>query len=239
MNLCILDSAEEFQRIPSKDYRAHHVLFVLKKHRGDQFRAGAPNGQIGHATILSADAESIHIQFTAESLAPPLRPLKIYLGTVRPIQAARIVKELAILGVESILFFPTELGEKSYAQSNFYQNKEYFEYARAGCEQSGNPRLPTISYVWSLQKALEQTSDLPATRIVCHPQKDASRLSAIECTTLPMIIAIGTERGWTEKEMKLFSDFGFDAATLGDRILKTETAAIVAVSVVLSRLSYL
>jgi len=239
MNLCILDSAEDFQRIPSKDYRAHHLLAVLKKHQGDRFLAGTPDGFIGHATILSIDEVSIDIRFTAESHAPPLRPLQIYLGTVRPIQAARIVKELAILGVESILFFPTELGEKSYAQSNFYQKKEYFEYARMGCEQAGNPRLPTISYVWSLQKALERSSDLPATRIVCHPQKDASRLSAIECMTLPVLLAIGTERGWTEKEMNLFSDFGFDVATLGDRILKTETAAIAAVSVILSRLDYL
>jgi RsmE family RNA methyltransferase len=53
------------------------------------------------------------------------------------------------------------------------------------------------------------------------------------------MLAIGTERGWTEKEMKLFSDFGFNAATLGDRILKTETAAIAAVSVILSGLNYL
>jgi len=100
--------------------------------------------------------EQLVLRFIPECAAPPLRPVRVMLGTVRPIQAARIVKELTILGVAGITFFPTELGEKSYTQSNFYSQKEYFIHARDGAEQAGNPRLPHISLVWSLKKALEQ-----------------------------------------------------------------------------------
>jgi RsmE family RNA methyltransferase len=54
----------------------------------------------------------------------------------------------------------------------------------------------------------------------------------------PVVLAIGTERGWTEAELGQFLESGFALCSLGDRILKTETAAAVAVSVVLAGLGY-
>ncbi len=276
MNLCLLDSSDAMQTLSMEDRRAQHILRVLKKKEGDCFRAGSPDGLLGWARLESISAAQLVLRFSAESPAPALRPVRVMLGTVRPIQAARIVKELTILGVSEITFFPTELGEKSYTQSNFYTQREYYVHAREGAEQAGNPRIPHIGLVWSLKRALERIStaeiskdsqaqaprkgvsspvseegplleDLPqhsslsqgtATNIVCHPDDSAIPLSRIPLSATPVVLAIGTERGWTASELRQFQEHGFVRCSLGDRILKTETAAVVAVSLALAGLGY-
>ena len=239
MNLCILDSDDEFQVLPVSDRRAQHILRILGKRVGDRIRAGTSDGRLGYAIIDAIDNAGIALHFLEESLAPPLRPLMVLLGTVRPIQGARIVKDLASLGVASIVFFPTALGEKSYTQSNFYRRKEYIQHALDGAVQAGNPRLPEISIVWSLKKALEAVEHREGTKLVCHPESASLALSQVQIERIPVILAIGTERGWAPDELALFERADFSRCALGDRILKTETAAITAVSVILSKLNFL
>ncbi len=221
MNLCILDSGDSHQVLPSDDRRAQHILRVLKKDIGERIRAGSPEGLLGWATLESRTDEAISLRFEAEEIAPPLRPLHLLLGTVRPIQAARIVKELTILGVRAITFFPTELGEKSYTQSNFYTRREYYFHARDGAEQAGNPRLPEIRLEWSLKRALEQLGEImlrkdtrssreahpsestAPIKIVFHPSESAPRLSEFPLAGTPIVLAIGTERGSTTSRMRV------------------------------------
>jgi len=254
MNLCILDSSDMLQSLSMKDRRTQHILKVLKKREGDRFRAGSSDGLIGWASLESKGEDNITLLFTPEHAAPPLRPVHLMLGTVRPIQAARIVKELTIIGVSGITFFPTELGEKSYTQSNFYTQKEYYTHAREGAEQAGNPRVPDIVVVWSLEKALERLEYIKTSggapqaegkgpgshvsKIVCHPDDSAISLSRTPLEATPVILAIGTERGWTGHEVCQFQENGFALCSLGDRILKTETASVVAATIVLARLGY-
>ena len=46
--------------------------------------------------------------------------------------------------------------------------------------------------------------------------------------------AIGSERGWTDKERSLLSERGFTLCSMGNRVMRTETAATVAASVILA-----
>jgi RsmE family RNA methyltransferase len=47
------------------------------------------------------------------------------------------------------------------------------------------------------------------------------------------IIAIGSERGWSERERKLFNEAFFSVLSLGERALRTETACVAAAALVL------
>ena len=51
-----------------------------------------------------------------------------------------------------------------------------------------------------------------------------------------VIAAIGSERGWTDKERKLLEDYGYTKCGIGERIMRTETAATVAGAIILSNL---
>ncbi|HQG40297.1 MAG TPA: RsmE family RNA methyltransferase, partial [Spirochaetales bacterium] len=56
---------------------------------------------------------------------------------------------------------------------------------------------------------------------------------------IPIVLAIGSERGWTEHEVSLLEEHGFKRVGLGTRILRTETACTVALAILAAKLGYL
>lgn len=248
MNLLFLDLAEIDSPLPRSDERVRHVLKVLRKGPGDELAAGTPDGMLGTARIESWDGQAMRFSFRAEREAPPLRPITLLLGFPRPIQANRILKDLSSLGVGRIMLSGTELGEKSYFQSDFFRNREFRRALIEGAEQAANPRLPLVDTAWSLARALDALLDgddgaIGRLRWAFDPYRavEAFGAAALPAATAddPLVLAIGSERGWTPAELDLLARRGFGFASLGNRILKTETAAVAAVSVALARLGYL
>ena len=67
----------------------------------------------------------------------------------------------------------------------------------------------------------------------------SSQFSADEVKTAGVVAAIGSERGWTAKERNLFRERGFTLCGMGERVLRTETAATTAVAIILSNMEIL
>jgi 16S rRNA (uracil1498-N3)-methyltransferase len=246
VNILILEEAEVGAPIPRADRRWEHVKKVLKKRPGDKIAAGIADGALGDAVLVELSDSGMVLDFEEGRAAPPLAPLRIILGFPRPIQAARILKELTSLGVSEILLTGTELGEKSYAQSSIFRDRDFRGPLLEGAEQAGNPRLPKVSTHWSLKLCLETLAAAPSpgSRIFLHPYGDIARMGALSAegaTSLapPLTLAIGSERGWTEAELLALRSKDFSPRKLGERILKTETAAIAATVLALAALGLL
>jgi 16S rRNA (uracil1498-N3)-methyltransferase len=239
MNMIVFTEAELNQGLPKSDRRVEHIRKILKKEIGDSLCAGIANGPVGTALIESYDGRVMRFAFTAESESAKLRPMALILGCPRPIQAVRILKDLASVGISEIIVSGTELGEKSYLQSDFYKNKEFERPLLEGAEQAGNPRLPIVTTSWTLERAVKSMGNKYPERIAFDPYKASSSFGRLQIESSSLLLAIGSERGWTDNELNLLTASGFRIATLGDRILKTETAAIVACSIALSKLGYL
>jgi RsmE family RNA methyltransferase len=255
MNRLLLEASELGRRLSPDDRRSLHVTRVLGKRVGDSIEAGvivegdlaafgpAP-GAIGSACIEALDGEGLLLSYSPEAEPQPLHPLRLILGFPRPIQGARLLRDLASLGVAEIVLTGTELGEKSYLESDLWKKGEWRRALIEGAEQAGNPRLPRVTREWTLARALapvcgvmEDPRWAGGGKIVLHPDKDALLFgkglsSKVEALTL----AIGSERGWTERELALFAAHGYLPRSLGPRILKTETAALAAISVALAGL---
>ena len=78
-----------------------------------------------------------------------------------------------------------------------------------------------------------------ATRIVlAESEEQLSLKQALESHSAEagVIVAVGPEGGWTPAELKLFQQSGWMSASLGDTILRAETAAIAAIAVISSEL---
>jgi 16S rRNA (uracil1498-N3)-methyltransferase len=248
MNILILESHEIGVRIPRGDRRWRHVREVLRKESGASIAAGIADGPIGKATVLELDDAGMVLGFVSERESEALAPITLILGFPRPIQAARILKDLASLGVGRIELTGTELGEKSYTQSDFFAKKQFRLPLLEGAEQAGNPRIPAVRTHWTLARCLDALRDAAGgldstgregSRIFLHPYAEARDLGALGDLQAPAALAIGSERGWTEREAGALRDAGFFPARLGKRILKTETAALAAVIIALSRLGLL
>lgn len=245
MNILYLRENEIGAPIARSDRRWEHVAKILRKKAGDILAAGCSDGTLGDARIESFSPEGLVVSYAATSAAPALRPVRLLMGFPRPIQAGRILKDLASLGVAEVWFALSDFGEKSYAESTFFREKAFEEHLIEGAEQAGNPRLPEIRCFWSVEKACAELEPFAAdeavrpSRLMFHTDPALPKIAALPSLAAPVTLAIGSERGWTERERGLLASNGFKACSLGDRILKTETAALAAVSIVLSRLGYM
>jgi len=235
MNIILFNEEESVHPLPLNDERARHVLRILKKSVGDEFKAGIENGSLGLARIESLDEAGMRLSFRGMEQSPLLQPVSLLLGFPRPIQANRILKDLTSLGVRRILLCGTELGEKSYVQGSFFASGGWERAIREGACQAGSPRLPEVSTHPSLAAAI---SALPADsgfRAALDPKEAECPLRSLPFQAdSGAVLAIGSERGWTDAERKLLRASGFHLAGLGERILRTETAAVAAVSLCLA-----
>jgi RNA methyltransferase, RsmE family len=252
MNIVALEPEEVGARLPRSDRRWEHIKKILKKGPGDRLAAGLLGGSplLGEAIVRELEDDHLVLDFepfSGEAAVPPsLAPLILVLGFPRPIQANRILKDLTSLGVSAIHLTGTELGEKSYAQSTLFKEKDFRAPLVEGAEQAGNPRLPEVRTHWTLSRCMEalESGRSYGSRVFLHPYGEQGRMGELgrdggATLKAPITLAIGSERGWTDAELELLRAAGFEARSLGSRILKTETAATAAVVLALASLGLL
>lgn len=106
-------------------------------------------------------------------------------------------------------------------------------------EQSHRGRIPELGQAIKLEEAIGQLEgfDLP---LIASPQSDAASLRSClvrgKKKTGAIALLVGPEGGFTEEEVKRCSSSGVIAFGLGRRILRTETAAVVASALILYEL---
>lgn len=239
MNI-ILFSPEEVQLpLPGNDPRSRHILTVLQRRPGDGFDVGLFNGPRGKAVLESIGADgSLSLSFTWGEHPPPLAPIHLIVGLPRPQTARDILREGAALGIAAMDFVRTERGEPGYARSTLWSSREWESLLVAGAAQAFCTRLPGVRHGHPLAETVAALPDV--TRIALDNYEAAGALGRL---TLPVgkkiVLALGSERGWSPAERDLLRQNGFVFAHLGERVLRTETACIAAVAVLKAALGLL
>ncbi|MCR4579033.1 MAG: RsmE family RNA methyltransferase [Treponema sp.] len=249
MNICLFTQEEIENPLALKDERAQHLIKILHKKAGDTFTAGIVNGPSGSALITKIAPEGIYFDFKAEGEGKPLYPLKMIIGFPRPIQLKRLLRDIAALGVSEVHLTGTELGEKSYMQSNLLEKGNAYKMLFDGTVQAGGTKIPELFMHQKFEECVEalckpfDSSDgreplllgLDNVRPTCSLGKAlASRADQLK--ERGVVAAIGSERGWTDRERKLFLEKGFELCGMGCRIMRTETAASVAGAIILNEM---
>lgn len=253
MNICLFEKSQIDLPLSFDDERGAHILNVLHKKQGDDFTAGIIGGQSGVAKITRIDetARQIFFEFKPTGDGKPLNPLKMIIGFPRPIQLKRLLRDIAALGISEVHLTGTELGEKSYMQSDLAQPEAAWKLLREGTVQAGSTHVPAVFVHTTLVETLKNTVvPEPACPELCRregPQlicldnvNPACALGEINFSSASGVIAaIGSERGWTDKERSLLEQSGFIRCGMGSRIMRTETAATVAGAIILNSMGRL
>ena len=151
--------------------------------------------------------------------------------------SAAVTGPNATLGIAVVHFVATEKSERSYAQSTLWTSGEWRRHLVLGAEQAFATRLPAVSHGASLSAALATLPSSAVTRFALDNYEPADRLGAGEIAPgHGCAIAIGAERGWSASERDALRTAGFTFAHLGDRVLRTETAVVAALTLVRSKL---
>ena len=240
MNIILFANLEAENILAMSDERAQHIRKVLRLKKGDTFGAGIVNQGKGTATITRIDEKEVAFTFVQdETKGRSLYPVTLLVAQVRPICMRRILREAVSLGVERIMLTQTETGEKSYAQANLYTSGEYRSILLDGAMQSGECAVSEVVFASSVRDALAKLGP-DSTKIVLDNVRPGTPLSTLSLTAQrEVVLAIGGERGFSDAERDRFADAGFLFASLGSRILRTETACSAGVAVLLGRMGLL
>jgi RsmE family RNA methyltransferase len=240
--------------IPIRDERAKHIIKILHKDVSDTLEAGIIDGMGGTATIKEINSQGIYLSFMENNEGKPLHPLAMIIGFPRPIQLKRLFRDMAGLGISEIHLTGTQLGEKSYMDSNLIERGTAFASLLDGTVQAKSthvPKLFTYTSVSNCLSSIFSTNSLstpirlnldnirPQSSLGHYLEDHKNQLPKTREKSTFVYAAIGSERGWTDMERQLFDEYGFATCSMGERVLRTETAATVAASIILDKMEIL
>ena len=235
MNIILFEEAPSFLSLD--DERARHILSVLHLKEGDTFKGGILSGKELLVRVDAIEKEGIRLSYVEKEDSSALFPLSMILAEVRPICMKRILREVTSLGVGKLHLVISELGEKSYMDAGLYNSGEWRKIVIDGAMQSGFTGVSSVSIVDSAEAAISiaEGDEL----ILLDNAVGAVPLSQADLRGRSCVLAIGPERGWSERERRLFIGSGYSPMLLGCRILRTETAAVAGCAMALSRMGFI
>ena len=243
MNLVLLEPPEvgPGNRVEVSGRRARHIRSVLRARAGDELRVGVVRGPVGTARIieLGCDADPVVLETRLDKIAPRPPTIELVLAVPRPKAMSRVLEAAASLGVRRIDLVNAWRVDKSYLSSRRLEPDALSESLRLGCEQGGLTWVPEVAVhsllVPFLRDELGPRLGLRDTvrRLIAHPRAGVGIESAIPAgDDAPVSVAIGPEGGWVETELASFAELGFEAVSIGPRILRVENAVPVILAVI-------
>ncbi len=234
MNLILLDDTDFIDQnlVRLTGRRLQHIRTVQRAEAGERLRVGRLNGKIGRGEITLIDSDLLEMRIELTEPPPQPLPVTLLLALPRPKMLKRILQSVTSLGVKQIYLINSYRVEKSFWGSPLLQPEKLNEQLLLGLEQSGDSVLPEVHLRQRFKPFVED--ELPdiikgSAAFVAHPSSEQQApLEAGSATTL----AIGPEGGFIPYEIEKLTECGFTSFSLGERILRVETA----VPVLLSRL---
>ncbi len=219
------------------DRRARHVTAVLGACVGDRVRVGVVRGAKGCGVVETLDGGCVRlrVELEDEPEAPP--PVSLVLALPRPKSLSRALETAAQLGVRRIDLVNAWRVDKSYFDSPRLADESLREAVLLGCEQGATTWVPEVAvhrlFAPFARGALaERLGD--ARGIVLHP-RDAAPIEAVLSeagagANEEIVVAIGPDGGWIDRELSTFDEIGFRRATLSERVLRTDVAVAAALA---------
>lgn len=213
------------------DNAANHVARVLRLRPGAQVILF--NGQGGEypAVLERLDKQRVEVAvggFVEREAESPLR-VTLAQGVSRGERMDYTIQKAVELGIDRIVPVFAQRSVVNIQGERLDKRVRHWQgVASSACEQCGRNRVPPVSDALRLDDWLRQ--DDGVLKLILHPDAPLD-LSRVAPPTGPISLLIGPEGGFTPQELAQAQDSGYVGLRLGPRILRTETAAVVALSV--------
>jgi 16S rRNA (uracil1498-N3)-methyltransferase len=213
---------------------ARHIAQALRMRVGNALTLFAGNGGEFAATIMRIDRRGVAVRVGA--FDPVEREAPHAVTLVQSIIAADmmdlVVRKAVELGAAAIVPVVAERSQRSLEARVAKRVERWRQIAVAACEQCGRNRVPGIMEIMPLSAWLGNTT-ASAEGLMLAPQAATSYATAIK-TRHPRFIIVGPEGGFTAQERDEAKRRGVMLARFGPRILRAETAALAALSVIVA-----
>ena len=241
MNLLLIYESElvSDSRATVTGSRARDLIEWHEVRPGIEVQVGVENGLIGTARIETVSSTLVELSLSLERRPPPKKDIIAVVAVPRPQTVKKLIHLACTLGLKQLHLIRSMNAQKSYLDSNALQKEAIQTEVRKGLEQAVDTAAPVIELHRRFRPFVEDR--LPS--LVAALPEPQSRLLADTQVTAPLreifsthagspsatVVAIGAEAGWSAYEIEQFQKRGFVSVSLGDRILRVETALTVLV----------
>jgi 16S rRNA (uracil1498-N3)-methyltransferase len=212
---------------------ADHLSRVLRARIGQEFDIAAGDEvRRGRITHIQPD----RIEFELAEIVPVSSSPRITLALsiFKFDRMEWAIEKCTELGVALIVPVIASRTESHLAVAALKRVERWQRVVRQAAEQSRRVSPPEVSQPTKLKEAIALQG---STRILLSESEQHFALKdALQSATSDVVLALGPEGGWTDSEVDQFRAAGWSSASLGDTILRAETAAIAATAIVFSEL---
>lgn len=211
------------------DQEFHHLAHVIRAEVGDSIEIVNGKGILAHATIETLQKRKAHLKIVSVSSGKP-SSFKMILAQAMPRMMNRldtVLEKATELGMDEIWLFPTQLGERKLLTT--HRIERFSSITISAMKQCGRLFLPKVV----MMPQLEEWKTLPCPSFFGDLSPEAplfkDKWKNREGQT-GVLFFIGPESGFSDKEELELKRLGAAGVRLHRNILRTETAAIMACS---------
>jgi 16S rRNA (uracil1498-N3)-methyltransferase len=236
---------------------AAHLSRTLRARAGQEFEV-ACGDQVRRATVLRVADDRVEFALGDEITTPAVVPVTLLLAVFKFDRMEWAIEKCSELNVTTIVPVIARRTEKHLAAAAGKRAERWRRIAREASEQSRRIAPPEIADPIKLLAAVAgcQDGDIRGTAVIptegfspsggiCGPPRGSLRIVLAESEReaslteilrshgdiASLALAVGPEGGWTEDELQSFESSQWIAASLGETILRAETAAIAALAI--------
>jgi 16S rRNA (uracil1498-N3)-methyltransferase len=213
---------------------AEHLSRVLRARVGQEFDVTTGNG-VRRGRITSIAQDRVEFELGDEIPAPRAGQVTVALSIFKFDRMEWAIEKCTELGAKRIVPVVARRTEAHLATAAGKRVERWRRIALQAAEQSRRVSPPEISEPLKLKEAVALPGNL---RIVLSEVETEVMLKDVLQSRDhdEVVLALGPEGGWTDDELQLFREAEWISASLGNTILRAETAAIACLAVVLAEL---
>jgi 16S rRNA (uracil1498-N3)-methyltransferase len=207
----------------------HHITHVFRHKINDILKLTSGNGVLGEGKILSINKKDLVLEITSiekHHISAPI--ISVAFSLLRNKNDEWLVEKLTELGVKTL--YPM-LTTNTVRQPSKNINERFMKTAVSAIKQCENPWLPVIHEEDEMNNIVSNLHKLNIKPLVAsEKEKNLFIPSMMKDIDQQLCILIGPEGGFTPEEFAWMEANHVESFSLGNHILRAETAAISAVS---------
>ncbi len=218
---CTLDAEE-----------SRHAVRVLRLREGDELNVTDGRGNLYRCRIVTADDRACVIEAAEQEFLALHSPFSIHLAvapTKNPSRMEWLVEKAVEIGVGEITLLNCDHSERTFLKTDRLE-----KLAVSAMKQSLHTLLPEIHPAVSLRDWLNSQFSIVNSQLKfiahCEADKPRTPLATALKPGCDAVVLIGPEGDFSPEEIALALDCGFQPVSLGSSRLRTETAALYAVT---------
>ena len=223
--------------------QAEHLIRALRAQPGVEADVVA-GGRVFHSVVAGIEdagpggRPEVRFNLVAEVEAEPAMPVTLVMSIFKFDHMEWAIEKATEMGVATIAPVIARRTEKHLAQAAMKRVERWRRIAHEASQQSRRSDAPSILDPVKLPVRVKAAS-IEKRMVLAEQERSTTLRNAVEQAVAAAMkerptleLAIGPEGGWAPEEEALFDANGWQAVSLGPRILRAETAAIAALAVV-------